>query len=42
LPSQKPSEKRPSAGEWMAHERDVALDEWGVAICVLRKLGKSF
>jgi len=30
-----------SGNEWVQHKSDVALDEWGVAIRVLRKVGKS-
>jgi hypothetical protein len=28
--------------EWVEHRSDCALDEWGVALRVLRKLGKTF
>jgi hypothetical protein len=40
-----PGQKRRKAqdgSEWVEHRGDCALDEWGVAIRVLRKLGKTF
>jgi hypothetical protein len=42
LPGQKRPRARNGAGEWVEHKGDCALDEWGVAIRVLRKLGKTF
>jgi hypothetical protein len=40
LPSSEPREKQ-AGSDWVEHKSDVALDEWGVAIRVLLKLGKS-
>ncbi|NLE76507.1 MAG: hypothetical protein GX605_07115 [Chloroflexi bacterium] len=42
VPGRKRRKAQGSAGEWVEHSGDVALDEWGVAIRVMRKLGKSF
>jgi len=46
LPGQKRGKAQNGKGEWVEHAAslrgDCALDEWGVAIRVLRKLGKSF
>jgi hypothetical protein len=42
FPGQKRGKPKNGAGEWVKHRGDAALDEWGVAIRVLRKLGKQF
>jgi hypothetical protein len=42
IPGRKRRKERRSASEWVEHKGDIALDEWGVAIRVMRKLGKSF
>ena len=46
VPGRKRRKGRSSAGGWVEHAAslngDAALDEWGVAIRVMRKLGKSF
>ena len=42
VPGRKRRKAQNGAGAWVEHKSDVALDEWGVAIRVLRKLGKSF
>jgi len=41
LPGSKQRKALAAGGEWVQHESEVALDEWGVAIRVLRKAGKS-
>lgn len=42
LPGRERSRAQNGAGQWVEHKGDVALDEWGVAIRVMRQLGKSF
>lgn len=42
VPGRKRRKGWSSAAEWVEHRGDAALDEWGVAIRVMRKLGKSF
>ena len=42
LPGRKRRKAQTGTGEWVEHRGDAALDEWGVAIRVMRKLGKSF
>ena len=42
IPGRKRRKAQSSAGEWVEHRGGAALDEWGVAIRVMRKFGKSF
>jgi len=42
VPGRKRRRTQNDSGSWVEHKSDVALDEWGVAIRVLRELGKSF
>lgn len=42
VPGRKRRKAQNGSGSWVKHKGDAALDEWGVAIRVLRKLGKSF
>ena len=42
IPGKKRRQAQHGKGQWVEHKGDAALDEWGVAIRVLRKLGKSF
>lgn len=42
LSGQKRRKAQNGAREWVEHRGDCALDEWGVAIRVMRKLGKTF
>lgn len=42
LPGSKRRKAQTGGGEWVEHRGVAALDEWGVAIRVMRKLGKSF
>ena len=41
LPGQQ-QRKGQDGSAWVEHKGDCALDEWGVAIRLIRKLGKKF
>ena len=42
IPGRRRGKVQRGRGQWVEHKSDAALDDWGVAIRVLRKSGKSF
>jgi hypothetical protein len=41
LPGSKKHNTQAADDEWVEHKGSSALDEWGLALRILRKLGKS-